>query len=129
MKNALMLPALLAALSLSACASSGTKASTTPNKTNKIVDIRKAAMPFKLLIADGGKEIATDKMFAKLANAQAVCIGESHPNPHHHWAQLQLFDRLSKQNKAAGVDTALGMEMFPLRSARTRSYSSVSIGT
>jgi uncharacterized iron-regulated protein len=76
------------------------------------VDITAAALPFKILRARGGTEVPTEEFLAELAGAAAVCIGESHKNPHHHWAQLHLFDELSKRNAAAGIETALGMEMF-----------------
>jgi uncharacterized iron-regulated protein len=37
-----------------------------------------------------------------------VCVGEEHPNPHHHWVQLEVVRRMAKQWK----QMALGMEMF-----------------
>jgi uncharacterized iron-regulated protein len=44
---------------------------------------------------------------AKIKAARAVCLGESHSNPHHHWVQLQIVDK-----GGHGGKLALGMEMF-----------------
>jgi len=111
MKNPLLVPALTAVIALSACGGS-VKTTATPSKHSKVVDIRKAAMPFKVLVAAGGKQIPRATMFAKLANAQAVCIGEAHPDPHQHWAQLTVLTELSKRAKHNGIQLGLGMEMF-----------------
>jgi uncharacterized iron-regulated protein len=59
-----------------------------------------------------GTPVEVDAMISALAAARAVCIGESHPNPHHHWAQLHLVDRLSAIAARRGTALALGMEMF-----------------
>ena len=79
---------------------------------NGEIDITRAALPYKFLRARGGTEISADELWRELGAARAVCIGESHKNPHHHWAQLHLFDKLSQRNREGGVETALGMEMF-----------------
>ncbi len=42
-----------------------------------------------------------------LAGARAVCVGEEHTNPHHHWVQLEVVKHLAAQPRLA-----LGMEMF-----------------
>jgi len=106
----------LGALALPACSGPTVRTSTTPKAKAKakakITNLRNAALPFKVLVARGGREISKSALFAKLANVQAICIGESHPDPHHHWAQWQLFKALSTQNSKSGVKTALGMEMF-----------------
>jgi hypothetical protein len=45
-----------------------------------------------------------------MVKARAVCIGEEHPNPHHHWVQLHFVRELSRR---IGKDRlALGLEMF-----------------
>ena len=74
------------------------------------MDIAKAAMPFKVLRTRGGTEIAAETFFDELASTAAICVGETHPNPHHHWAQLQVLEELAKRSN--GRNIALGMEMF-----------------
>ncbi len=79
---------------------------------SKVRGIEAAALPYRIVRVDGGREISMDELVGELAAAQAVCIGETHTSPHDHWAQLELFNRLSAQNAERGVTTALGMEMF-----------------
>ncbi|WP_428268029.1 ChaN family lipoprotein [Haliangium sp.] len=75
--------------------------------------VEAAALPFEVLRAKhGGAELSEDALVDELAAGAAVCIGEMHRNPHHHWAQLHLLDRLSERAAADGVTLALGMEMF-----------------
>ncbi len=70
------------------------------------MDITKAALPYKILRAHGGQEVPVDTFWTELAAAQAVCVGEQHTNPHHHYAELEILGHL------AGPGVALGMEMF-----------------
>ncbi len=76
-----------------------------------LIDVRAAGLPFTILRRGGG-EIDEPTFFAELNGQRAVCLGESHDNPHHHWVQYYIFDKLSQHNGKIGVATALGMEMF-----------------
>ena len=64
-----------------------------------------AALPLEVLDR-GGHTVATDAFWSKLASASAVCVGEEHPNPHHHWFQLETVKHLSTARPFA-----VGMEM------------------
>lgn len=79
-----------------------------PHGQSRSMDISKAGLPYKVLRAHGGAEVPVEEFYAALAAADAVCIGETHTNPHHHWLQLEILERLSKD----GGSGALGMEMF-----------------
>ena len=81
-------------------------------KDGKAVSITEAALPYKILRGRGGTEVDEATFMAELQAASLVCVGENHKNPHHHWAQLHLFDALSAHNQTSGRATALGMEMF-----------------
>lgn len=72
--------------------------------------VESAALPFHILEAEGGREIEPRRFYAELARADAVCIGESHRNPHHHWAQLELVGALVSAAPERAI--GLGMEMF-----------------
>src|SRR5688500_13334817 len=74
--------------------------------------VEAAALPFQVLRARGGQLMAFDAFLAELVAADAVCIGEHHPNPHDHWAQLHILRAVSERTRAAGKVSALGMEMF-----------------
>lgn len=73
--------------------------------------IESAALPYRIVDARTGRDVAESDAWAKLAAARAVCIGEEHPNPHHHWAQMHAVEELGRRAKLAGVALALGMEM------------------
>lgn len=71
-----------------------------------------AAMPYRVLRSKGGQEIPEAQFYDELAAADAICVGEVHVNPHHHWAQLQILERLGERSQGEGRGMALGMEMF-----------------
>jgi uncharacterized iron-regulated protein len=54
------------------------------------------------------QEITLAEMVADLRRAQVVLLGETHDNPRHHQAQLQLVKALVE----AGAKVTLGLEMF-----------------
>lgn len=70
--------------------------------------IAAAALPYHVLDR-AGREVDRAEFWTKLAAAHAVCVGEDHPNPHHHWVQLEVMRQVTK---TATPPLALGMEMF-----------------
>ncbi|HTJ45983.1 MAG TPA: ChaN family lipoprotein [Kofleriaceae bacterium] len=69
--------------------------------------VEAAALPYKILDARTGHEISEADFWARVGAARAVCVGEEHPNPHHHWAQLQVISHLATRTGPFAV----GMEM------------------
>jgi uncharacterized iron-regulated protein len=69
--------------------------------------VEAASLPYKILDARTGHEVAEADFWARLGGARAVCVGEEHPNPHHHWAQLQVIQHLAARRGRFAV----GMEM------------------
>jgi uncharacterized iron-regulated protein len=69
-----------------------------------------AALPYQVLDARTGRQVEPPAFWARLAKARAVCVGEEHPNPHHHWVQLEVVRHLAKDVKPAKL--ALGLEMI-----------------
>jgi uncharacterized iron-regulated protein len=105
---------LALALAAGACASSQKPQAANPHGDphhGRAMDLDAAALPFHVLGADG-REVAEADFVTALAGTQAVCLGESHKNPHHHWAQLHLLRALSERATKEGRALALGMEMF-----------------
>ena len=95
------------------CGAAPTPVPTTPESPpSSPPDVASAALPFAVLMGRGGSEVPIDRCYQELFGARVVCIGEEHPNPHHHWAQLRLLDELSQRQKAAGIEGALGLEMI-----------------
>ncbi len=70
--------------------------------------IESAALPYQILDERTGHDVAEAAFWQKLASERAVCVGEEHKNPHHHWFQLQVVQHLSR----VWPHAALGMEMF-----------------
>lgn len=54
-----------------------------------------------------GRQVDTAAFWAQVAASRVVCVGEDHPNPHHHWFQLEVVKHVS-----AHQPLALGLEMF-----------------
>jgi uncharacterized iron-regulated protein len=73
--------------------------------------IEAAALPYQIVDARTGKSVDEPAFWGRLAAARAVCIGEEHPNPHHHWMQLHVVRELI-QRLPPGTRLALAMEMF-----------------
>jgi uncharacterized iron-regulated protein len=69
--------------------------------------IEKAALPYHVLDR-AGHQLDDKAFWEQLGAARVVCVGEEHPNPHHHWVQLEVVRHLAKQ----WPHFALGMEMF-----------------
>ena len=70
--------------------------------------IEAAGLPAQMLDARTGHQVAEDAFWDRLATMRAVCVGEEHTNPHHHWVQLEVVRHLVKRWHEVG----LGMEMF-----------------
>ena len=70
--------------------------------------IEAAGLPYQILDARTGHEVVETAFWTKLATERAVCVGEEHRNPHHHWFQLQVVQHLAR----VWPHGALGMEMF-----------------
>ncbi len=68
--------------------------------------IEAAGLPYAVLDRDG-RQVDTAAFWAQVGAARVVCVGEDHPNPHHHWFQLEVMKQVSSHRPLA-----LGMEMF-----------------
>jgi uncharacterized iron-regulated protein len=73
--------------------------------------IEAAALPYQVVDARTRKSVDEAAFWTRLASARAVCIGEEHPNPHHHWLQLHVVRELVKR-LPRGTHIALALEMF-----------------
>ncbi len=73
--------------------------------------IEAAGLPYQIVDARTGKSVDEPAFWGRLAGARAVCVGEEHRNPHHHWMQLRVVQELIKR-MPRGARLALAMEMF-----------------
>jgi uncharacterized iron-regulated protein len=83
----------------------GGDAPTTPAEGKR--GIEAAGLPYSVLDARTGHQVDPATFWAAVDASQVVCVGEDHPNPHHHWFQLEVVKHV-----AAHRPLALGMEMF-----------------
>jgi uncharacterized iron-regulated protein len=110
-----MLPVFLAASLLTLTACPGTyKGPEGPSGggsggVGPVKGVKDAALPYAIVDGRTGKAVSDDELWARLAGARAVCVGEEHPNPHHHWAQLAIVT--AAPDKIPGKRLGLGMEM------------------
>ena len=72
--------------------------------------IELAALPYQVLDARTGRQLETEAFWTALGQARAICIGEDHTNPHHHWVQLEIVSQLAK--RMPGTPMALSLEMI-----------------
>ena len=59
-----------------------------------------------------GGELTESELYDALAQAPAVCFGETHDDATHHLAQARAADALAARSQEAGAPFALGFEMF-----------------
>jgi uncharacterized iron-regulated protein len=84
-----------------------------PAKTARMPrGVESAGLPYRFVDARTGREIPEADAWTRLAASRAICVGEMHPNPHHHWAQMRIVEELAGRARADGRALALGMEMF-----------------
>lgn len=67
-----------------------------------------AGLPYQVVDGRNGRQVDEAEFWSRLQRARAVCVGEEHPNPHHHWVQLRVVQELGKRKPAK---LALGLEM------------------
>jgi uncharacterized iron-regulated protein len=79
------------------------------NGVGPVKGVEDAALPYAIVDGHTGKAVTEAELWTSLASARAVCVGEEHPNPHHHWAELTIVGTAAE--KLAGKRLALGMEM------------------
>lgn len=104
--------ALVFAFALGACGGHYSNGTTTPAKPGPTVPaggIEAAGLPYQIIDARTGRAVETEAFWSKAAAARAICVGEDHPNPHHHWVQLETVKQLG--HRLNGAKLAVGMEM------------------
>src|SRR5687767_1540260 len=82
----------------------GGKSTTAGGKPKR--GIEAAALSYAVLDRTG-HQVDTAAFWSQIGAARVVCVGEEHPNPHHHWFQLEVMKQVSSHKPLA-----LGMEMF-----------------
>jgi uncharacterized iron-regulated protein len=66
-------------------------------------------LPHRVVDSDSGDELADRNLDDKLRAARVIYVGEEHPNPHDHAAEVEVLERAY----AADPSLGLGLEMLP----------------
>lgn len=74
--------------------------------------VARAAMPWHGFRVADGSRLAPEELLDAIADADALCLGEQHDNPHHHYAQLALLEGLIQIGRMGGRELAVGFEAF-----------------
>src|SRR5262245_42983086 len=74
--------------------------------------VERTALPFIGQRSVGAKLLSAEELFDALGRADAVCIGEQHDDPHHHYAELVVIQKLAERALGRGRELGLGLEMF-----------------
>jgi uncharacterized iron-regulated protein len=74
--------------------------------------VARSALPISGLRAKDGATLTGPQLFDELSRFEAICIGESHDDPHHHYAELALLEELIPRSSHRGETLAVGFEMF-----------------
>ncbi len=67
------------------------------------------ALPHRVVDCQSGDELSDRALDDKLRAARVIYVGEEHPNPHHHAAEVEVLER----TYAAEPSVGLGLEMLP----------------
>jgi uncharacterized iron-regulated protein len=72
--------------------------------------VARAALPIFGL--EAGVVLTESELFERLAQSPAVCLGEFHDVPAHHYAQARALDELAARAEARALTLGVGFEMF-----------------
>lgn len=68
-------------------------------------------LPFQGFRDRDETRLAPVDFFDELSEADVICVGEDHENPHDHWAELKVLHALFERTSMNGKELALGLEM------------------
>jgi uncharacterized iron-regulated protein len=72
--------------------------------------VARSALPLHALAS--GERISEPELWERMASSRAICLGERHDSPQHHYAQRRAIEELARHGAAAGRSLAIGFEMF-----------------
>ncbi len=72
--------------------------------------VQRSGLPLYALA--GSERLFEPELWDRMASSRAVCLGEQHDSPHHHFAQRRAIEELARRNADAQRPLAVGFEMF-----------------
>jgi uncharacterized iron-regulated protein len=85
-----------------------------PKTTARVVPrdvVMQGELPFHGFRDKDATQLSPVDFFDELADADVICVGEDHANPHAHWAELKVLHSLVERTAMNGKELALGLEM------------------
>lgn len=72
--------------------------------------VARSALPLYALVS--GERLAEPELWERMAGYRAVCLGEQHDSPQHHYAQRRSIEELARRGGPSQRALAVGFEMF-----------------
>jgi len=72
--------------------------------------VEKSALPIYALV--GEEKLPEPALWERLSHARAICFGEQHDSPAHHYAQRRALEELATRSAAEHRSLGVGFEMF-----------------
>jgi uncharacterized iron-regulated protein len=72
--------------------------------------VARSALPLHVLA--GREAVIEPELWERMASSRAICLGERHDSPQHHYAQRRAIEELAARSATAGRSLAVGFEMF-----------------
>lgn len=86
-------------------------AKTSPHSSVPADIVERGALPFHGFREKDDTSLSPRDFFDELSEADVICVGEAHGNPHDHWAELQIANALFERTSMNGKHLAIGLEM------------------
>ncbi len=74
--------------------------------------VERSALPLRGLRLADNTSLDRRRLFDELSRYDAVCVGEAHDDPHHHFAELVTLEELERRARHSGEALGVGLEMF-----------------
>jgi uncharacterized iron-regulated protein len=72
--------------------------------------VARSALPLHVLA--GSQRLSEPDLWQRMAGYRAVCLGEQHDSPPHHYAQRRAIEELGRRSRESRRPLAVGFEMF-----------------
>jgi uncharacterized iron-regulated protein len=72
--------------------------------------VARSALPLHALV--GAERLSEPELWQRMSAYRAVCLGEQHDSPPHHYAQRRAIEELARRSREMKRPLAVGFEMF-----------------
>jgi uncharacterized iron-regulated protein len=72
--------------------------------------VARSALPVHALA--GSEHLSEPELWQRMSGYRAICLGEQHDSPQHHYAQRRAIEELGRRSRDSRRPLAVGLEMF-----------------